>query len=128
VQSMDSITSRIKLGAHSLDVYLAFDKDAGISLKHVEGVACCSDKHGREGRREGVRSSRSTSMLDDIYRSGAESTTCTKIFRKRADQHINLGGIDVLSFGQLGLVRPITPKDYVSSNIRRNLHWSLSLT
>jgi hypothetical protein len=97
---MHPVTSRVKLGSHCLDILPALNKDFWVCLQHVEGFARSGCEHGRESSGVRVCCCCDTLMSYDVCSAGAESTAGTERSCEGTNDHVNLGGIDVLGFGQ----------------------------
>ena len=95
---MHPVAPRIKLRSQGFDIISALDEDFGVRLQHVERFACSSCEHGRESSREGVRRRSDTLMRDHVVGAGTETASSTERACKGADDHVNLGSIDVLGF------------------------------
>ncbi len=96
----DPVAAGVQLGPHRLDILAALCQDLRVRLQDVESLAASDGHHGGKGSREGVRRRGEALVLDYILVSGAEPPAGAQRAGQRPDDHVDLGGVDVLRLGE----------------------------
>jgi hypothetical protein len=107
---MHPVTSRIKLLSHSLNILSALNKDLGARLKHVERFARSGGKHSWQRGGVCVCCCCNTLMSHHVRSACAESTTGAERTCEGANDHVYLGGVNILGFRETSTRSPKNTK------------------